>query len=181
VAQIRVVHAGHVPAFPASDQHPDARRYYFFEGGVVPEVEPSPAEAALMARIEADAKDAQERAGNLVRLAEARRAALAELRPEDDANEDAPALVEANEAEASRLARQAGVLEIRLMTAEQRAFLKRMSDRAARAAFIQMTRRERRDLMAQAAPVVYAVDSIGEPTLAEVQAVLTPPVRVDNG
>lgn len=162
MSEIRAIYHGHVPNWPATDQHPDAVRYYVLtDDAIAGEVLESEAERLAIDKLAADRQAAAAQAGAAQRSLEALAADAAER--------------ELLAAAAVDLARQEGELGARVMSPEQRAYLRRISDQAARAAFIGMTRRERRGYMeAQPAPRL-VLDVVGTPTLAEVLAILNPP------
>lgn len=180
MSAIRVIFHGKEPPFPATDQHPNATRFYIYAAGIiVPAVQEDGLEKA---RIDAqqqaivDTAIALQKAVDAITAAEAATAeavagAEAMVEPAPEAAAIDPAL-EAARAAAEQAYAAAFALD---MPPAQRAFLPRITAMAARDSYIKAPRKARQQTIDNAEPIVHAVDAIGVPTMQEVNAVLNPP------
>lgn len=205
------------PNFPASDQHPDAERFYVWkDGSITKAVRETPEEVQTIGIIEARSKDLSETAGNAMRRAEALKngcergtlviadlevqitAKRGELPKGFDADVETQKLLEIQGGElaaaedlkaaavkerddlermadtalmeANKIVTEHGLAAAFDMPPEQRRFLGRLRIPVVRRAFIDCSRKARREIMDEREQPIMVVDAIGEPTMAEIQA-----------
>lgn len=175
MSQIRVIYHGHEPPFPATDQQPDARRFYVWpDDSITAAVDENDEEKSDIDGAAAAAKIADQALGVAVRAAEGLRR---------DGTDDAAAIEDLAKAEAALDAAEimrlsAGRMQALIMDDTQRRFLAQITGDA-RADFIAATSKQRRELIQALPRPVLVLDVIdGPPSKAEIDAVLYPPVVI---